>query len=344
MDQRLDRQMNVPSRPMTPDLSINRTEAAMDSASSDATPRRIRPESTSAGSSGKTDSFAARMRRALAHGFGITKSPANDGSALRLAVVGRTAVSLGLITPAQLTQAEVDAEASRREGRREGPGAALSRNSSLSARQIASLLARHATGYQVSTDAALLASRLQKAIADQRRSILICGLRRSDESDVVAAGAAVAMALTSDAPVAIVDCNFRQPSAHSLFGFDQSTGALAVMSGAARLETALCDTGVAELAVMPAEQTQGSPSLEFSEETALRNLVTPLENRGVVIVCAAPLLESPETLMLASHLGHTLLVTAANVGRGADLQDAEGLLSSVGAKPLGVLLARSGRS
>ncbi len=316
----------------------------MDSASSDATPRRTRPESRSAGSGGKTEPLAARMRRALAHGFGVTKPPAYHGPALRLDEVGRTAVSLGLLTPAQLAQAEVDAEASRREGRREGPGAALARNTSLSARQIASLLARHAAGYQVSTDAALLASRLHKAIADQRRSILICGLRRSDESDGVAAGAAVAMALASDAPVAIVDCDFRQPSAHRLFGFDPSPGALAVMSGAARLETALCDTGVAELAVLPAEQAQGSPSLEFTEEIAVRSIVTPLENRGVVIVCAAPLLDSPETLMLASHLGHTLLVTAANVGRAADLQEAESLLNSVGAKPLGVLLSRSGRS
>jgi Mrp family chromosome partitioning ATPase len=336
--------MNVPTRPMTTDLSINRAEAAMDSAPSDATLRRIGPKSTSAVSAGKTESLAARMRRALAQGFGITKSPVGRGAALRLDEIGRTAVALGLITPAQLSQAELDAEASRREGRGDGPGAALSRNCSLSARQIASLLSRHAIGYQVSTDAALLASRLQKAIADQRRSILICGLRRSDEADVVGAGAAVAMALTSDAPTAFVDCNFRRPSAHSLFGFDQFPGALAVMSGAARLGTALRDTGVAELAVLPAEQPQVAPSLEFSDDTALRSIMTPLENRGTVMVYAAPLLECPETLILASQLGHTLLVTAANVGRSADLQEAESLLNSVRAKPLGVVLTRSRRS
>jgi Mrp family chromosome partitioning ATPase len=275
---------------------------------------------------------------------GAIEDGARYGTPLRLDEIGRTAVALGLITPAQLVEAELDAEASWRQGRREGPGAALSRSSGLSARKIASLLARHATGYQVSTDAALLGSRLQKAIADQRRSILICGHRRSDEADVVAAGAAVAMALTSDAPVAIVDFNFRCPSAHSLFGFDQFPGALAVMSGAARLETALRDTGVAGLALLPAEQPQVAPTLEFSDETALRRIMTPLENRGVVIVCAAPLLECPETLMLASQLGHTLLVTAANVGRAADLQEAESLLSSVRANPVGVVLARRGGS
>jgi Mrp family chromosome partitioning ATPase len=341
--------MNVPPRPMTTDLSIDgpsgfpvETVAAIDGASSDASFRRIGPKSTSAGSGGKTEPLAVRMRKALA-GFGVTKS-ARHGPALRLDEIGRTAIALGLIAPAQLAQAELDGEASWREGRREGPGAALSRNTGLSARQIASLLARHATAYQVSTDAALLANRLHKAIADQRRSILICGPRRTDGADVVAAGAAVAMALTSDVPVAIVDCNFRRPSAHRLFGFDQFPGALAVMSGAARLETALRDTGVGELAVLPAEQPEVAPSLEFGDETALRSIMTPLENRGTVIVCAPPLLESPETLMLASQLGHTLLVTAANVGRSADLQEAESLLSSVAAKPLGVVLARSGRS
>jgi Mrp family chromosome partitioning ATPase len=210
----------------------------------------------------------------------------------------------------------------------------------LSPRQTASLLARHLKGYHVSTDSALLASRLQSVIDDQQRSILICGLRHWDEADIVAAGAGVALALTAG-QIAIVDCNFCRPSVHQLFGSHQTPGTHSVMSGAARLEAAICNTGVADLAVLPTEQLEVAPSIEFSEEARLGRILKPLENRKAVIFCAPPLLECPEILMLAARLDNTLLVTTANVGRAADLAEAEQMLGSVGAKVLGVVLARN---
>jgi Mrp family chromosome partitioning ATPase len=239
-----------------------------------------------------------------------------------------------------LAEAELAGDTSRREGRREGLGVALSQTCRLSPRQTASLLARHLKGYHVSTDSALLGSRLQSVIDDQQQSILICGLRHWDEADIVAAGAGVALALIAGWQIAIVDCNFCRPSIHQLFGFDQTPGTHSVMSGAARLEAAICNTGVADLAVLPTEQLEVAPSIEFSEEAGLGRILKPLKNRKAVIFCAPPLLESPETLMLAARLDNTLLVTTANVGRGADLADAEQMLGSVGATVLGVVLAR----
>jgi hypothetical protein len=47
--------------------------------------------------------------------------------------------------------------------------------------------------------------------------------------------------------------------------------------------------------------------------------------------------------MLAAGMDSTLLVTAANVGRVADLVEAQRMLGSVRAKTLGVVLARKSR-
>jgi Mrp family chromosome partitioning ATPase len=265
------------------------------------------------------------------------------GGPPRLAEIGQTAVELGLATPAQLAQAELDADASQREGRREGPGVPLSRTCGLSARQIASLLARFSKGYHLSTDSVLLGNRLRTVIDEQQRSILICGLRHSDDANTVAAGAGVALALTSVGQIAIVDCNFRRPSVHQLFGIDQTPGTLSVMSGALRLDKAICNTGVAGLAVLPAERLEVVSSIEFSEESRLGRILKPLDNRKAVIFCGPPLLECPETLMLAAGMDSTLLVTAANVGRVADLVEAQRMLGSVRAKTLGVVLARKSR-
>ena len=133
----------------------------------------------------------------------------------------------------------------------------------------------------------------------------------------------------------------RRPSVHELFGFDQAPGTHSVMSGAARLEAAICNTGVADLAVLPTEQLAVAPSIEFSEEARLGRILKPFDNREAVIFCAPPLLECPETLMLAARLDNTLLVTTANVGRAADVAEAEQMLGSVAAKALGVVLARN---
>jgi Mrp family chromosome partitioning ATPase len=343
--------MNAPPRRIASEMFVQppsaghlETELAMGSGPSDATFREMGIEPLSPRTDKRKQSLGARIPRGLGRAFQGNRTTLPDVAPLRFAEVGRTASELGLATPAQLAEAELKADANRREGRREGLGVALSQTCRLSPRQTASLLARHLKGYHVSTDSALLGSRLRSVIDDQRQSILICGLRHWDEADIVAAGAGVALALIAAWQIAIVDCNFCRPSIHQLFGFDQTPGTHSVMSGAARLEAAICNTGVADLAVLPTEQLEVAPSIEFSEEARLGRILKPLENRKAVIFCAPPLLECPETLMLAARLDNTLLVTTANVGRAADLADAEQMLGSVGAKALGVVLARNSGS
>ena len=338
--------MNVPTRRIAGELdrplaSRPEAELAVDPTSSNGAFREMELRPLSMRPCEQTHSLAHRIGGSLARVFtGKRTSRTAAGGPLRLADMGQTAIEMGLATPAQLAQAALDADASQREGRRVGPGVALSRTCGLPARQVASFLGRYAKGYRVSTDSALLGNRLRAVTNDQRQSILICGLRHWDDADIVAAGAGVALALTTFGPVAIVDCNFRRPSMHQLFGFDQSLGTLAVMSGAAKLDAAVCHTGVADLVMLPVEEAEVAPSLAFSEKTSLDRIFGPLENRQAVIVSAPPLLECPETLMLAARVTNILLVTAANVGRGADLAEAESMLGSVRAKALGVVLAR----
>jgi Mrp family chromosome partitioning ATPase len=332
----------VPVKPFSAGHSV--TEFAMGSGPSDATFREMGIEPLSPRTDERKPSLGARIPRGLGRAFQGKRATSPHVGPLRFAEVRQTASELGLATPSQLAEAELDAEASRREGRREGPGVALSKTCRLSPRQTASLLARHSKGYHVSTDSALLGNRLRSVIDDQQQSILICGLRHWDEADSVAAGAGVALALTTAWQIAIVDCNFCRPSVHQLFGFDQTPGTHSVMSGAVRLEAAICNTGVADLAVLPTEQLEVASSIEFSEDARLGRILQPLENRKAVIFCAPPLLECLETLMLAAKLDNTLLVTTANVGRAADLADAEQMLGSVGAKALGIVLARNSGS
>lgn len=259
--------------------------------------------------------------------------PAPRGEPSRLEEIG---VELDLEPSGQLGEAQLDKDASRQEGLRGGPGVALS------ARQQAWLLAKHTRGYRVSADSARLGNLLRTVIGDGQRLILICGVRRGDAADMVAASAAVALALTGIGEIALADCDLRRPSLHHLFGLDQSPGTLSVISGKMSAEAAICNTGIAGLSVLPTERSDILPDTEFLDENRLARILKLLESRRGVIFCAPPLLDSPETLMLAARIDRTLLVTAADVGRTSDLAEAEILLGSVYAKALGVVLTRDG--
>ncbi len=253
------------------------------------------------------------------------------GEPSRLEEIG---VELDLEPSGQLGKAQLDKDSSRQEGLRGSPGVALS------ARQQAWLLAKHTRGYRVSADSARLGNLLRTVIGDGQRLILICGVRRGGEADMVAAGAAVALALTGIGAIALADCDFRRPSLHHLFGLDQSPGTLSVISGKMSAEAAIYNTGVGGLSVLPTERSDILPDTEFLDENRLARILKLLENRRGVIFCAPPLLDSPETLMLAARVDRTLLVTAAGVGQTSDLAEAEILLGSVNAKALGVVLTR----
>jgi Mrp family chromosome partitioning ATPase len=130
---------------------------------------------------------------------------------------------------------------------------------------------------------------------------------------MVAAGAAVALALTGIGAIALADCDFRRPSLHHLFGLDQSPGTLSVISGKMSAEAAIYNTGVGGLSVLPTERSDILPDTEFLDENRLARILKLLENRRGVIFCAPPLLDSPETLMLAARVDRTLCLSRLQV-------------------------------
>src|SRR5262245_4529898 len=110
-----------------PSASHLETKLVMGPRPSDSTSRGMGIEPPSPRTDERNQSLAARIRRGLGRAFQGKRATSPPVGPLRFAEVGRTASELGLATHAQLAQAELDADASRREGRREGPGVALSR-------------------------------------------------------------------------------------------------------------------------------------------------------------------------------------------------------------------------
>ena len=248
-----------------------------------------------------------------------------------LAAIG---TELGDETSEQWGGTQPEKDSSRQIGLRNGLGGALGQKGDVR------LLAKNARGYHVSADSAFLANRLLTVIRNGQRLILICGVQQKGRADIVAASVAVSLALTGIGATALGDCDFRYPSLHDLFGLDQSPGMLSVISGKMGVDAAICNTGVAGLSILPTERSNILPDVGFLNETRLARILTLLENRSGVILCAPPLLTSPETLVLAGQADATLLVIPAGVGRTSDLAEAEMRLASVDKKALGVVLVK----
>ena len=142
------------------------------------------------------------------------------------------------------------------------------------------------------------------------RSIMVTSAIPGEGKSFVAANLAISIALNIDEHALLVDCDFRNPSIHKRFGFDDVAGLADYLSQRATLGSVLLKTEVKKLTLLPAGRAIRNPS-ELLSSNQMSNLLRELTERyndRYIIIDSPPPHLTAETNALARQVDGILLV------------------------------------
>lgn len=111
--------------------------------------------------------------------------------------------------------------------------------------------------------------------------------------------------------VILVDCDLRRPTVHRSLGLASPVGLSQVLADAVTLDYAIQESGIPGLKVIVAGQIVPNPS-ELLGSKKMKNLITELSKRYIVIMDGPPLLPVTDSLVLAGIADSSVLVARAN--------------------------------
>jgi capsular exopolysaccharide synthesis family protein len=166
---------------------------------------------------------------------------------------------------------------------------------------------------------------------------LITSAARGEGKSTLASNLAIAMAKAGKR-VLLVDCDFRSPVQHRIFGVSDDVGFASVLAAGEPIEAAIRRTAVERLDVLPCGPVPKDPSEILNSES----FVTVVE--GLSSVYDHVLIDSPATStcsdarIVGATCDGTLLVVRAEKSNRRQAEDARDGLLSVGATILGVVV------
>jgi protein-tyrosine kinase len=140
--------------------------------------------------------------------------------------------------------------------------------------------------------------------------------------------------------VLIIDSNFRTPGLNMVFQVKNDGGFIEAASDGVPFETHIQPTNRANLFVLTSGQGSLSPA-EVFEGDAIDQLITKLKEKfDFILFDAAPVVDFPDSLALASKVDSIILVTQSEKTSVDDAQRAKMNLEQAGGRILGVVLNR----
>ncbi|MDR1491202.1 MAG: polysaccharide biosynthesis tyrosine autokinase [Planctomycetaceae bacterium] len=158
-----------------------------------------------------------------------------------------------------------------------------------------------------------------------------------DGKTTIAANLAVSIA-NSKRRVLLVDCDFRSPNMHSVFGIANGTGLSNYLHGEKNFDDILLTTPVENLTLITAGTNRTNPAEILSSPLFQNFLKESKEKFDMVVIDSPPTLAVSDTCIIASEVDHVLLtVRAVKNGRPSVLH-AVYLLREVGANICGIAI------
>jgi succinoglycan biosynthesis transport protein ExoP len=172
------------------------------------------------------------------------------------------------------------------------------------------------------------------------RSVLVTSADPGEGKSLSALNLATVMAFDGRS-VALVDCDLRRPSQHTLNGLGLEPGFTNILSGETTLEEALQSTSVANLKVLTAGTLPLNPP-ELLGSRAARELVSQLkESFDVIIIDSPPVLALTDAQVLCSVADGVVMVVAADSTPKAHVQRAQAMLRHAGGRLLGAVFNKA---
>jgi capsular exopolysaccharide synthesis family protein len=179
----------------------------------------------------------------------------------------------------------------------------------------------------------------------QDNTVLVTSPAPGDGKTTMASNLAIAMAQAGHS-VLLVDCDFRRPRQHRIFGLKDDVGLSSVLAGEQPIDKAIQATAVPNLAMLPCGPIPSNPS-EILNSQVFADTIDELKGKyDHVVIDSPPVNPVTDARILAASADVTIIVVRADKSTRKLAENAKESLLGVGANLLGVVVndaPRSGR-
>jgi polysaccharide biosynthesis transport protein len=169
------------------------------------------------------------------------------------------------------------------------------------------------------------------------KTLLITSAGPAEGKTTVACCIAVAMA-SAGQRVVLLDCDMRRPRVHKVFGFRNDVGVTSAMLELGVLDSAIRETLVPNLNVLPTGPLPPNPS-ELLHSVAFARVLAELQKRfDRIIIDSPPIVPVTDAAVLATKVDGTILVVRAFETSRESVSRAQRALRDVGISLVGCVL------
>jgi capsular exopolysaccharide synthesis family protein len=159
----------------------------------------------------------------------------------------------------------------------------------------------------------------------------------SDGKSTTTANLAISIA-QSGKRIVLVDCDFRKPRVHKIFGLPHEAGLASVIQGQCELEAAIQPSGIENLSILPCGPRPKNPAELLTSPRFVEALKTLREAYDYVLVDTPPVLVVTDPSVVAPRVDGVVLVLrmARNIRPAAER--AREVFASLGVNVIGVVV------
>ena len=182
---------------------------------------------------------------------------------------------------------------------------------------------------------------LNKTRSNGSNILLVTSVVKGEGKTLTAINLAISIAREVNQTTLLVDADLRHPTIHRFFGVNTEKGLSDYLLYDIPLPDLLVNPGIEKLVILPAGK--GIPnSSEILDSPKMASLVQEMKGRykdRYIVFDSSPILNSPDPLVLSSHVDAVLLVVEAGKTTTGQIKEAIGLLK--GKNILGTVLNKA---
>jgi capsular exopolysaccharide synthesis family protein len=173
------------------------------------------------------------------------------------------------------------------------------------------------------------------------KTILITSPGPNEGKSLTTSNLAVSMAQNNN-KVIIIDADLRKPVLHDMFNVSSRAGVTDVLLGHAELSSALKETGIENLSILPSGLLPPNPA-EMIGSARMKQLIRQTEDLAdVVLIDSPPLMPVADGALLAAAVDGVILVIARGLTKIDQALKAKDIITSSQSRLLGMVFNKSG--
>jgi capsular exopolysaccharide synthesis family protein len=169
------------------------------------------------------------------------------------------------------------------------------------------------------------------------RTFLITSPNKGEGKSTVAANLAVSLA-QQKVKVLLIDANLRNPSVHSIFEIQNTSGLTDILTGRTNLYDEIHHTEIGRLDILPSGTVPFNPAELLSSPIMKDILANSLRSYNVVLIDSHSVLELTDTKLLASQCDGVVLVIRSGKTIQGKAIEAKKVLEFSKAKIIGAII------